>query len=226
MKNVLSILIMLSFSIYSYAQFSPKDVMARVEVQDAPFDNTKFNGTTIIGSSIEVNDGELSRKIYSNAQLTEWDDMREYADQDYYCLFQIDNPVHPNNYLLISLNQAGDYGTGILASANPDGNITDNIDAYVTSGCEHGCAIIMDYRIVANGDVIISRIVPTSSTSIPLGDLKDFHGYRQDTTYRLDQNGKFEIVDIVRFVPQQYTTQVLSARDYHVWNGHEVIAEQ
>ena len=84
---------------------------------------------------------------------------------------------------------------------------------------------IMQYRIVANGDVIISRIVPTSNTSIPLGNLMDFHGYRQDTTYRLDQNGRFQVVDIVSYVPQVYTAQMLSAQGYHVWNGNETPVE-
>ena len=119
------------------------------------------------------------------------------------------------------MNDIGDFRTSILASVAPDGSITDNLDASVFSLSKFGMATIMQYRIAANGDVIISRIVPTSSTSIPLGDLKDFHGYRQDTTYRLDQDGKFQVVGVVRFVPQLYTAQMLSAADYHVWNGNE-----
>ncbi len=199
--------------------------MADLTVQGAPFDGTGIEGT-IRGSAVYVEDGELSRKVYSNAQLTEWWDMKESADAVYYCWFQIDNPSHENNYFFISLNDAGDFWTYILASVGPDGNIEDYIDACITSASKHGTATIMQYRIAANGDVIISRIVPTSSTSIPLGDLKDFHGYRQDTTYRLDQDGKFQVVGVVRFVPQLYTAQMLSAADYHVWNGNETPVSQ
>lgn len=220
MKTIITSLLLLLCTC-SYAQYTPKDVMAKVKVQEAPFDDTKISGR-ILGSSIEVEDGELSRKIYSNCQLTEWDDMRSYTDQVYYCLFQIGNPSHRNNYMLISLNDAGDYRTRILASVDPTGNIIDYIDASVCTLTNWGFAIIMQYRIAANGDVIISRIVPTSTTSIPLGNLKDFHGYRQDTTYRLDQNGKFQVAGVVRFVPQLYTAQMLSAADYNVWNGSEV----
>ena len=223
MKTIITTLLLLLCT-FCYAQYTTKDAMARVKVQNPPFDDTKIS-STILGQGIVVNDGELSRKVYSNAQLTEWLDMKDCHDFSYYCTSQIDNPSHGNNYLLISLNDAGDFWTHILASVDPDGNIEDYIDARV-AGCvflNTGCqsAAIMQYRIAANGDVIISRIVPTSSISIPLGDLKDFHGYRQDTTYRLDQNGKFQVVGVVRFVPQLYTAQMLASRDYHVWNGNE-----
>ena len=232
MKTITTILLLV-VCICSYAQYTPKDVMEKVKVQEVPFDDTKIS-ETIFGSGIEVEEGELSRKIYSNAQLTEWDDMRKYSDQVYYCLFQIDNPSHSNNYMLISLNDAGDFWTCIIASVSPGGNITDWIIAKVTgtiflrrdAKITFHEAPIMQYRIAANGDVIISRIVPTSTTSIPLGDLKDFHGYRQDTTYRLDPNGKFQIAGVVKYTPLLYTAQMLSDCDYHVWNGNETPAEQ
>ena len=224
MRRLISFLFLLIFS-SAYAR-TPKEAMERVKVINAPFNATRMAIDGVLGCSIEVDEGVLSRKIYSNAQLTEWWDMKDSSDNEYYCSLQFDNPSHKNNYFYISLNDNGDFWTRILASVDPDGNIADYIDACVLSDSKFGIAAVMNYRIAANGDVIISRIVPTSSTSIPLGDLKDFHGYRQDTTYRLDQNGKFEIVDIVRFVPQLYTAQMLSARDYHVWNRYEVIAEQ
>ena len=224
MKTIVTTLLLLLCTC-SYAQYTTKDSMVICKVQNPPFDDTKISGT-ILGRGIEVEDGELSRKVYSNAQLTEWWDMKDCPDFVYYCMFQIDNPSHVNNYLLISLNDAGDFWTHILASVDPDGNIEDYIDARITSASKYGAANIMQYRIVANGDVIISRIVPTSSASIPLGDLKDFHGYRQDTTYRLDQDGKFQNVGVVRFVPQLYTAQMLSAADYHVWNGNETPVSQ
>lgn len=223
MKTIITTLLLLLCT-YCYAQYTTKDAMARVRVQNPPFDDTKISGT-ILGQGIEVNDGELSRKVYSNAQLTEWWDMKECPDFSYYCMSQIDNPSHGNNYLLISLNDAGDFWTHILASVDPDGNIEDYIDArvagsvFLNTDCQS--ATIMQYRIAANGDVIISRIVPTSSTSIPLGDLKDFHGYRQDTTYRLDRDGKFQIVNVVKYVPQLYTAQMMAENNYHVWNGNE-----
>lgn len=225
MKTKIIIILMLSFCICSYAQHTPKDVMARVKVLNVPFNGSRTPVKGVLGSSIKVNDGVLSRKVYSNAQLTEWWDMKDHSDMSYYCNLQFDNPAHQNNYLLISLNDAGDFRTRILASVDPDGNINDFIDARITSASKYGTAAIMQYRITANGDVIISRIVPTSTTSIPLGDLKDFHGYRQDTTYRLDQNGKFQIINTVKFVPQLYTAQMISAQDYNVWNGNETPVE-
>ena len=207
------------------------EVMARVKVLNVPFNGSRTPVKGVLGSSIKVNDGVLSRKVYSNAQLTEWWDMKISPDFGYYCLFQIDNPSHDNNYMLISLNDTGDFWTSILASVDPDGNIEDYIDArvigsaFLNVGAHSQTAAIMQYRIAANGDVIISRIVPTSTTSIPLDDLKDFHGYRQDTTYRLDQNGKFQIINTVKFVPQLYTAQMMSAQDYNVWNGNETPVE-
>lgn len=219
MKTIVTTVLLLLCTC-SYAQYTTKDAMARVKVQNPPFDDTKISGT-ILGQGIEVEDGVLSRKVYSNAQLTEWWDMKECPDFSYYCIAQIDNPSHQNNYFYISLNDAGDFWTCILASVDPDGNITDHIDACVISDSKLGPATIMQYRIAANGDVIISRIVPTSTTSIPLGELKDFHGYRQDTTYRLDQDGKFQVVGVMKYTPQLYTVQMLSDPDYHVWNGSE-----
>ena len=221
------LLISILFSLICTFSFAgtPKEAMARVKAINVPFNDTGTAVSGVLGCSLEVDDGVLSRKVYSNAQLTEWWDMKECHDFSYYCTLQFDIPSHGNNYLLISLNDAGDFWTHILASVDPDGNIEDYIDARV-AGCvflNTGCqsAAIMQYRIAANGDVIISRIVPTSSISIPLGDLKDFHGYRQDTTYRLDQNGKFQVVGTQNYVPQLYTAQMLASRDYHVWNGNE-----
>ena len=210
---------------YSFAQI-PKEAMERVTVINAPFNATRMAIDGVLGCSIVVDEGVLSRKIYSNAQLTEWWDMKDSSDNEYYCCVQFDNPSHKNNYFYISLNDNGDFWTCILASVDPEGNIADYIDARVLSGSKFGIAAVMNYRIADNGDVIISRIVPTSTTSIPLGYLNDFHGYRQDITYRLDKNGKFQVVDSVKFVPQLYTAQMLSNRDYTVWNGNEIIAEQ
>ena len=219
MKTIITTLLLLLCT-FCYAQYTTKDAMARVKVQNPPFNDTKIS-STILGQAIEVNDGELSRKIYSNVQLTEWWDMKECPDFSYYCTLQFDIQSHRNNYFLINLNDIGDFRTRILASITPEGNITDYIDASVFASIKLDMVAIMQYRIAANGDVIISRIVPTSSTSIPLDDLKDFHGYRQDTTYRLDQNGKFQTVSIVKYTPQLYTVQMLSAEDYHIWNGNE-----
>lgn len=223
MRLLISILL-LFICTCSFAR-TPKEAMARVKVINAPFNDTGTMVSGVLGCSLEVDEGVLSRKVYSNAQLTEWWDMKDYSDMDYYCSLQFDNPSHQNNYFLISLNDIGDFRTRILASITPNGNITDYIDASVFSSSKFGMAAIMQYRIAANGDVIISRIVPTSSTSIPLGDLKDFHGYRQDTTYRLDQEGKFQIMGTVRYVPQLYTAQMMSSDNYHVWNGNETPVE-
>ena len=227
MKTIITTLLLLLCT-FCYAQYTTKDAMARVKVQNPPFDDTKIS-RTILGQGIEVNDGELSRKIYSNVQLTEWWDMKKSVDAVYYCWFQIGNPSHDNKYFFISLNDMGDCWTYIMASVSPDGKIDDWIDAYVLGSAylktdtqrPFRYPVIMQYRVLANGDVVISRIVPTSSTSIPLDDLKDFHGYRQDTTYRLDQDGKFQTVSIVKYTPQLYTVQMLSAEDYHIWNGNE-----
>ena len=219
MRLLIYILLVLTYTC-SFAR-TPKEAMARVTVTNVPFNGARTTVGGVLGCSLEVDDGVLSQKVYSNAQLTEWWDMKDYSDMDYYCSLQFDNPSHQNNYFYISLNDAGDFWTCILASVDPDGNITDHIDACVISDSKLGPATIMQYRIAANGDVIISRIVPTSSTSIPLGDLKDFHGYRQDTTYRLDQDGKFQVVGVMKYTPQLYTVQMLSDPDYHVWNGSE-----
>lgn len=224
MRALISILFILTCTC-SFAR-TPKEAMARVKIIYAPFNGTGAKVDGVLGCSIEVDDSVLSRKVYSNAQLTEWRDMKDYSDMGYYCSLQFDNPSHQNNYLYVSLNDPGDFWTWILTSVDSDGNITDYIDACVMSDSEYGSATIMQYRIATNGDVIISRIVPTSSASIPLGDLTDFHGCRQDTTYRLDQDGKFQIVETIRFIPQLYTAQMLSAADYHVWNGNEMPAEQ
>ena len=202
MKTIVTTVLLLLCTC-SYAQYTTKDAMARVKVQNPPFDDTKISGT-ILGQGIEVEDGVLSRKVYSNAQLTEWWDMKEYPDFSYYCIAQIDNPSHQNNYFYISLNDAGDFWTYIIASVDSDGNLEDWIDAsvigsaYLETDAQRPFRnpVIMQYRVLANGDVLISRIMPTSSESISLGRINDFHGCRQDTTYRLDQDGKFQVVGL------------------------------
>jgi len=227
MKKILTVGLLFICSC-TFAQYSPKDVMAKLKVQSVPFDGTGEDGR-IRGSAVDVEDGELSRKIYSNAQLTEWWDMKESADAVYYCWFQIDNPSHKNKYFFISLNAMGDYWTYIMASVAPNGKIDDWIDAsvigsaYLETDAQRPFRnpVIMQYRVLANGDVLISRIMPTSSESISLGRINDFHGCRQDTTYRLDQDGKFQVVGVMKYTPQLYTVQMLSDPDYHVWNGSE-----
>ena len=74
MKKILTVGLLFICSC-TFAQYSPKDVMAELKVQSVPFDGTGEDGR-IRGSAVDVEDGELSRKIYSNAQLTEWWDMK------------------------------------------------------------------------------------------------------------------------------------------------------
>lgn len=227
MKTFLTILLLCACS-FSHAQYSPKNVMERLPVQSVPFNGTKARVATPGGSSaIEVEEGVLSRKIYSNVQLTEWWDMRESIDEVYYCLQQFDNPSHQNNYLFVQLNAAGDFWTEILATIDSNGNITDWIDACVTAGTQYGVATILQFRITAEGNVIVSRLVPTSSTSIPLDNLTTFNAYRQDTTYTLDANGKFTVINVKRFASRNYLIPMLAHVSYNVWNGGEIpISEQ
>ena len=88
---------------YSFAQI-PKEAMERVTVINAPFNATRMAIDGVLGCSIEVDEGVLSRKIYSNAQLTEWWDMKDSSDNEYYCCVQFDNPSHKNNYFYINIS--------------------------------------------------------------------------------------------------------------------------
>lgn len=206
----------------SYAQLSPKEIIGRMDAVDVPFNGTKLNMCDTKGTSaILVEDGTLSSRVYSNVQLTQWLEMKEYADMCHYSCFIFNTPSSESSYMLISLNDIGDFWTYIIANIKHDGTITDYIDASVLAWAGSGIATIMQYRITQYGDIIISRLVPTSSASLSLLELKDFEAYREDKTYSLDADGKFVVSETVDYIPQTYTISAITAGDYNIWNGTE-----
>jgi hypothetical protein len=92
---------------------------------------------------------------------------------------------------------------------------------YYTSGT----VALKQFRIDAQSNITITRIVPTSSTSIPLGTFTGFSGYRLDTTYAINAQGQFVKQSEKRYVTKTYTKTYLEDRDKEIWNGGETPLE-
>ena len=202
---------------FCFAQFSISEIISRMPTDPLPFSATK-NTRFYDGKSYGIanSDNAIPDKLYENLQLTQYTYAHEYEVISGSSFRKFDIPNSSNKLLAVSFG-VSDYRTDVLCVVNPSGQILSTLEVaviYYTSGD----IAIKQFRIDAQGRIIVSTIVPTSTTSIPFTTFTSFTGYRKDVTYSVNAQGKFVQVSSQTFPSKTYTRSYLENRDINIWD--------
>lgn len=159
--------------------------------------------------------GAIPNKLYKNLQCTEYRYATSKTPSSAYTKFVLTK----QNATLIAINWGGytDEQTDILVSVDSDGNILDTLEVAV------GYVYIKQFRILADGQIIVTTIKPKQEASILFEDFNSsdsFVGNRIDCTYIVD-NGKFVLKKQQKYADKTYTYELLSDYNYRLWDGDE-----
>lgn len=215
---IFTILLLTLSNNITIAQVSLQTILQKCSDQTLPFEGNKRQMfIRDIDYAITNKDGVLHNKLYQNIQLTEYYQVAD-GDMEAHELFRkFSIPSSNNKLLVISMGGVSDYRTDILAIVSPTGKVLDQLigRAGFTTFC------IMQYKISVQGEVLISQLVPTESSSIDFDHLTKFTGYRIDKTYTITPEGKFQETSVKKFQPKLYTRTFLENKEYNLWNGTE-----
>ena len=224
MKRKLSLIVfLLLLSLTVMAQPTVPNVLKRLPERTLPFVGYKNVFRDKGASGISFGDYEFDDRLYTNVQLTQWDNACMYDAELPSSAFQFLLPDTDKRLLLVTLGGVTDYKTDVLLVVTPDGQIYDQLLVGVmTIGKKGEYMPVVQYQITEDAKVIVYRLQPTASESIPLGTFTSFTANRYDTTYEIGSDGKFKSVKTTKFSPRTYTREKLVDLNYNIWTGNEL----
>ena len=224
MKRKLSLVVfLLLLSLTVMAQPTVQNVLKRLPERTLPFVGYKNIFRDKGASYIKISGFEFDDRLYKNVQLTQWDNACKYDAELPESAFQFLLPDTDKRLLLVSLGGVTDYKTDVLLVVTPDGQIYDQLLVGVMIVGNKGEYIpVVQYQITEDAKVIVYRLQPTASESIPLGTFTSFTANRVDTTYEIGPDGKFKSVKTTKFSPRTYTREKLVDLNYNIWTGNEL----
>ena len=224
MKRKLSLVVLLLLlSLTVMAQPTVPNVLKRLPERTLPFVGYKNVFRDKGASGISFGDYEFDDRLYTNVQLTQWDNACKYDAELPSSAFQFLLPDTDKRLLLVTVGGVTDYKADVLLVVTPDGQIYDQLLVGVmTIGKKGEYMPVVQYQITEDAKVIVYRLQPTASESIPLGTFTSFTANRYDTTYEIGSDGKFKSVKTTKFSPRTYTREKLVDLNYNIWTGNEL----
>lgn len=199
------------------------NVLKRLPERTLPFVGHKNVFRDKGSSGISFGDYEFDDRLYTNVQLTQWDNACKYDAELPSSAFQFLLPDTDKRLLVVTLGGVTDYKTDVLLVVTPDGQIYDQLLVGVMTVGRKGEYIpVVQYKITEDAKIIVYRLYPTDSKSIPLGTFTSFTANRYDTTYEIGSDGKFKQIKITKFRPRTYSREKLVDLNYNIWDGNEI----
>lgn len=213
--------LLLLFGQSASAQPKIQEILQRLPDRSIPYQGEKHDYRDKGATGVYRGYSNLIDRLYTNVQLTEWRDACDNPAEFPTSCHDFILPGDDIHLLAISFGGVTDWRTDVLLSVTPDGKILDQMPVAVMA-ISRGIIPVMQYAITSDAKIIVYRLEPVSDVSIPLSDFTSFTAQRVDRTYEVDQNGKFVLVNTVRYRPRTYTREMLEEREYNIYLGNEM----
>jgi hypothetical protein len=205
---------------FCFAQLSIGEVISKIPTVSIPFNATK--NTPFLeghGYGVANPNNTIPDRLYDNVQLSQY--THASADPELGAIsfrkFSITNST--NVLLIVSFGGATDWRTDVACVISPSGQVLSTVEVAV-------CVMdvwVKQFRIDPQNQIIVTTIVPSSTTSIPFGTFTSFTGIREDITYSINAQGQFVQNSIQTYQPKTYTRSYL-AGIANLWIGQEAPA--
>ena len=122
-----------------------------------------------------------------------------------------------------------EFSRHVLMTLDSNYQPVDTLEVAIDGSCLAGCGNMLSkqYRLHENLELEVYQLIPTAGKIIEfLSKWEQAELQRIDTHYLIDENGKFVKKSETRYKPQTYDINVLSQKEYNIWNGSEIKLEQ
>ena len=218
MKKIIFLFLLCMTCIFSVnAQFTVQRAFSRIDFSSLPY--TFYKDCSFDEYfTVENPNNIIPDKLYLNFQLTEYHLARDYPEAmgTLSKKFNLGNDVYLG---LVDFGGALEWQTFSLITANSAGSIIDTLEVSVMSGW----IMPKQFKITENREVIVYRLVPTSSTSIRMSNFRYVDAYITETVYQIDMAGQFIKMSEKRTPNSRtYTRDELNDKKTNLWDWFNV----
>ncbi len=166
-------------------------------------------------------DQHFSLEVYDDLGLTQ----KETDPNINYAIFR-KFELQRKEYTLVAITLDIAESTKKVLVTYRDGKFIDYIESEVAWWNEK-MVFIKQWRIASNEEIVITWLKVQSTPPISaFSDFKSINAQRIDMHYKIDDNGKFELIKEIKYKPQLYPKTYLTDRSKNLWEGDEAPVEE
>ena len=206
----------------AFADEDMKKLLERVSFTSIPFDCVKSIDypSPAFGFSYGT-DQHFSLEVYDDLGLTQ----KAAVPSINYAIFR-KFELQRKEYTLVAINMDIAESTKKVLVTYRDGKFIDYIESEVAWWNEK-MVFIKQWRIASNEEIVITWLKVQSTPPISaFSDFKSINAQRIDMHYKIDDNGKFELIKEIKYKPQLYPKTYLTDRSKNLWEGDEAPVEE
>ena len=195
------------------AQYSVQSAFEKIRFINLPYEAGKNNlRTQSVGITNPKN--VIPDKLYKDFQCTDF--VLASSDPELspilFGKFQVPN----SNWIIgaVTFGGATDLQTTNLIVVDKQGTIKSVLESEI----QFGLIAAKQFRITYEGKVTITKLVPTSSTSVKFYDFNQISAYKVDETYSINSSGIFVKEEEKKYETKNYSKSQLDTMDSNLWN--------
>ena len=212
--KILSLIMFSACSILSVkAQYSVQSAFEKIRFINLPYEAGK-NNLRIQSVGIKNPDNIIPDKLYKDFQCTDY--VLASSDPELspilFGKFQVPN----SNWILgaVTFGGATDVQTTNLIVVDKQGNIKSVLESEI----QFGLVAAKQFRIARDGKVIITKLVPITSTSVKFYDFDQISAYKVDETYSINSFGIFVKEGEKKYGTKIYSKSQLDTMNNDLWD--------
>ena len=195
------------------AQYSVQSAFEKIRFTDLPYEAGKNNVRT---QSVGITNPNnvITNKLYKDFQCTDY--VLASSDPELspilFAKFQVPN----SNWIIgaVTFGGATDLQTTNLIVVDKQGNIKSVLESEI----QFGLIAAKQFRIALDGKVILTKLVPASSTSVKFYDFNQILAYKVDETYSINSSGVFVKEGEKIYGTKNYSKSQLDTMNTDLWD--------
>ena len=195
------------------AQYSVQSAFEKIRFINLPYKAGKNNLRTQSVGIINPNN-LIPNKLYKDFQCTDY--VLASSDPELnpilFGKFQVPN----SNWIIgaVTFGGATDLQTTNLIVVDKQGNIKSVLESEI----QFGLIAAKQFRIASDGKVMITKLVPTASTSVKFYNFNQISAYKVDETYSIDSSGVFVKEGEKKYGVKSYSKSQLDTMNNDLWD--------
>ena len=195
------------------AQYSVQNAFEKIRFINLPYEAGK-NYLRAQSVGIINPNNVIPDKLYKDFQCTDY--ILASSDSELnpilFGKFQVPN----SNWMIgaVTFGGATDLQTTNLIVVDKQGNIKSVLESEI----QFGLIAAKQFRIAGDGKVIITKLVPTSSTSVKFYQFDQLSAYKVDETYSINSSGIFVKEGEKKYGTKIYSKSQLDTLSNDLWD--------